>query len=41
MDNPVNIPEPPMMSEGVTQNGKPAGLLDMVGAKHVGVEARR
>ncbi len=29
------------MSEGVTQNGKPASLLDMGGAKPVGVEARR
>ena len=38
---PVNIPEPPEKSEGVTQNGKPAGLLDMVGAKRVGVETRR
>ena len=38
---PVNIPEPPKMSEGVTQNGKPAGPLDMVGAKRVGVETRR
>ena len=38
---PVNIPEPPKMSEEGTQNGKPAGLLDMVGAKRVGVETRR
>ena len=29
------------MSEGVTQNGRPAGPLDMVGAKRVGVETRR
>ena len=29
------------MSEEGTQNGKPAGLLDMVGAKRVGVEIRR
>ena len=29
------------MSEEGTQNGKPAGLLDMVGAKRVGVETRR
>ena len=38
---PVNIPEPPERSEGGTQDGKPAGLMDMVGAKRVGVEARR
>jgi hypothetical protein len=29
------------MSEGVTQNGKPASPLDMGGAKPVGVETRR
>jgi hypothetical protein len=29
------------MSEGVTQNGKPAYPLDMIGAKPVGVETRR
>ena len=29
------------MSEGVTQNGKPASPLDMGGAKPVGVEVRR
>jgi hypothetical protein len=29
------------MSEGVTQNGKPAYPLDMIGAKPVGVEVRR
>ena len=38
---PVNIPEPPERSEVVTQNGRPADPLDMVGAKRVGVETRR
>ena len=38
---PVNIPEPPEKSEVVTQNGRPAGPLDMVGAKRVGVDTRR
>ena len=41
MENPVNIPEPPERSEVVTQNGRPADPLDMVGSKRVGVETRR
>ncbi len=32
----VNIPEPPGWSEGVTQQGSLACLLDMVGAKPQG-----
>ena len=39
--HPVNIPEPPRLSEGVTQRGRPAFPSDMEGAKRVGVEAGR